>query len=73
MAVMTTRTESPTLVDSDYAATWLGVSVATINRKCRNRELPGTKFGHRWYLRKDQLEQMFDQSAAAPTTNKVAL
>lgn len=56
--------DSPELVDSDYAAAWLRVNVATINRKCRKREIPGAfKFGHRWLMRKDLLESLFDPSS----------
>lgn len=51
---------SPALVDSIYVAKYLEVTVETVERACRRKELPAVKFGRRWYIRKDRLEQMFD-------------
>lgn len=70
-----TQVDSPQLVDTAYAASYLQCSVKTIKRRCNSGELPAIKFARRWYIRKDRLEQMFDplspSTAVAPTGSRV--
>ena len=53
------------LVSTEDVAALLDCTVATVNRKCRKGDLPGVKFGHRWYINADRLEEMFDPKASA--------
>ena len=51
------------LLNTEEAAALARVSTETITEWCKSKKLPATKPGRRWYIRRQDLESMFDPFA----------
>lgn len=50
------------ILDVDQIAEFFRCSVENVKRKLRGGELPGFKFGGRWYVREKDLEEMVQKA-----------
>jgi excisionase family DNA binding protein len=50
------------ILDVEYIAEFFKCSLEKVKRMLRSGELPGFKFGGRWYVREKDLEEMVDKA-----------
>ena len=53
------------------AAEVVGYTQATITEWCRKGKLPATKHGHHWYIRRQDLEALFDPFASGRSYHRL--
>ena len=59
----------PELMDAKEAADYLRLSVYTVNEKCRKGHIPAKKFGHRWFIRVQDVAALFDPQSPPADPN----